>query len=57
MGDADALARSLAQLLTHPAQAQALAAAGCRHVLEHYTVERSARQSEALYARLLRRAD
>jgi glycosyltransferase involved in cell wall biosynthesis len=57
MGDADALAQSLAQLLMHPAQAQALAAAGRQHVLEHYTVERSARQSEALYARLLRRAD
>ena len=54
MGDAAALAEALAQLLTQPARARALAAAGRRHVLEHFTVEKSARQSEALYEELVR---
>ena len=54
MDDAAALAGALAGLLTHPERARALAAAGRRHVLEHYTVEKSARQSEALYEDLLR---
>lgn len=54
MGDAAALAEALAQLLAEPARARALAAAGRRHVLEHFTVEESARRSEALYEELLR---
>lgn len=54
MGDAAALAEALAQLLSQPARARELAAAGRRHVLEHFTVEQSARQSEALYEELLR---
>ncbi len=53
MGDAKALARALAQLLADPERARCLAAAGRQHVLEHFTVEQSARHSEALYARLL----
>jgi glycosyltransferase involved in cell wall biosynthesis len=53
MGDAEALARALARLLAEPDQARRLAAAGRDHVLENYTIERSARQSEALYAQLL----
>jgi glycosyltransferase involved in cell wall biosynthesis len=53
MGDAGALARALAQLLREPDQARQLAAAGRQHVLTHYSIERSARQSEALYAQLL----
>lgn len=53
-GDAGALAEALAGLLAHPERARSLAAAGRRHVLEHFTVERSARQSEALYEELLR---
>jgi glycosyltransferase involved in cell wall biosynthesis len=54
MGDARALARALAHLLSEPERARRLAAAGRQHVLEHFTVEQSARQSEALYEQLLR---
>jgi len=53
-GDAAALAAALVGLLTQPERARALAAAGRRHVLEHFTVEKSARHSEALYEELLR---
>ena len=54
MGEPGALAEALAELLRHPERARALAAAGRRHVLEHFTVEKSARQSEALYEELVR---
>jgi glycosyltransferase involved in cell wall biosynthesis len=54
MGDAAALSQALAQLLARPEQARALAVAGRQHVLEHFTIEKSARCSEALYQRLLR---
>jgi len=54
MGDARALADALALLLSEPLQAQLLAAAARQHALTHFTVERAARQSEALYERLLR---
>ncbi|MGO9852363.1 MAG: glycosyltransferase family 4 protein [Steroidobacteraceae bacterium] len=54
MGDAPALAQALAQLLSHPEQARGLAAAARRHALEHFTVEKSARHSEALYEELVR---
>lgn len=53
MGDARALAEALRQLLAEPERARRLAAAGREHVLEHFAVEQSARQSEALYSRLL----
>jgi glycosyltransferase involved in cell wall biosynthesis len=54
MGDARALAHALAQLLTTPELARGLAAAGRLHVLQHFTVEQSARRSEALYRSLIR---
>jgi glycosyltransferase involved in cell wall biosynthesis len=54
MGDARALAGAVAQLLLHPERARSLAAAGREHALAHFTVEKSARRSEALYQRLLR---
>jgi glycosyltransferase involved in cell wall biosynthesis len=54
MGDARALAHALAQLLTTPELARGLATAGRLHVLQHFTVEQSARRSEALYRSLLR---
>jgi len=54
MGDARALADALAQLLARPELARRLAAAGHRHVLQNFTIERSARQSEALYEELVR---
>jgi glycosyltransferase involved in cell wall biosynthesis len=53
MGDAAALAEALRQLLSQPEYARRLAAAGRRHVLEHFTIEQSARRSEALYEQLL----
>lgn len=53
MGDPGALAQALGQLLSQPERARRLAAAGRRHVLEHFTIEQSARHSEALYERLL----
>ena len=56
MGDAQALAQALRQLLSQPERALCLAAAGRQHVLEHFTVEQSARQSAALYESLLRPA-
>jgi len=52
-GDPAALAEALADLLSQPERARTLAAAGRRHALEHYTVEKSARRSEALYEELV----
>jgi glycosyltransferase involved in cell wall biosynthesis len=54
MGDARALADALRRLLAEPEWARGLASAGRRYALEHFTVEHSARQSEALYEQLLR---
>jgi glycosyltransferase involved in cell wall biosynthesis len=54
MGDARALAEALAQLLAQPELARSLAVAARRPVLEHFTVERFARRSEALYEELAR---
>jgi glycosyltransferase involved in cell wall biosynthesis len=54
MGDPAALAEALGALLAHPERAAVLAAAGRQHVLAHYTVEQSARRSEALYDHLLK---
>jgi glycosyltransferase involved in cell wall biosynthesis len=53
MGDATALAEALAGLITQPERAHSLAAAGRRHVLEHFTIEKSARRSEVLYEELM----
>jgi glycosyltransferase involved in cell wall biosynthesis len=54
MGNARALADALRQLLTQPERARSLAVAGREYVLQHFTVEQSARHSEALYEHLLR---
>jgi glycosyltransferase involved in cell wall biosynthesis len=54
MGDAPALAQALVELLTRQEFARALAVAGRQHVLEHFTIEQSARRSEALYETLAR---
>jgi glycosyltransferase involved in cell wall biosynthesis len=54
MGDAAALAEALTGLLADPERARRLGAAGRRHALENYTVEQSARRSEALYEQLAR---
>lgn len=52
-GDAPALAAALGDLLSQPERARRLAAAGRAHVLEHFTIEQSARRSETLYEELL----
>ena len=54
MGDAPALAQALVELLTRQEFARTLAVAGRQYVLEHFTVEQSARRSEALYETLAR---
>jgi glycosyltransferase involved in cell wall biosynthesis len=51
-GDARALAAALAELLAQPERARRLAQAGRQHVLQHFTIEQSARHSEALYEQL-----
>jgi glycosyltransferase involved in cell wall biosynthesis len=53
MNDPAALANAIARLLDDPETGRRLAAAGRNHVLEHLTVERSARASETLYERLM----
>ncbi len=53
MGNAQALAAAIADVLSRPDWARGLAAAGHRHVLDNYTVDMAARRSEALYRRLL----
>jgi len=57
MGHAAALAEALVELLSRQEFARALAVAGRQHVLEHFTVEQSARRSEALYEALARPSD
>jgi glycosyltransferase involved in cell wall biosynthesis len=52
-GDAPALTAALAELLAQPERARRLARAGRVHVLEHFTIEQSARHSEALYEQLI----
>ena len=53
MGDAPALARAVLALLQDPARAAALGLAGQARVRERFTIERSARAIEAVYAALL----
>ncbi len=55
LGDVEALTASLLRLLGDPELAGRLGAAGKEHALQNYTVEISARKSEALYARVLQR--
>lgn len=56
LADVEALAEAMTTLLDDPALAARLAAAGRQHALESYTIEISARKSEALYAKVLARA-
>jgi glycosyltransferase involved in cell wall biosynthesis len=55
LGDVDALAASMIELLENTELAQRLAAAGREHALATYTIELSARKSEALYHQVLKR--
>jgi glycosyltransferase involved in cell wall biosynthesis len=49
MGDSDALAHVLGELLADPAAAQTLGRAGWQHVRENFTAARNARTLEAVY--------
>jgi glycosyltransferase involved in cell wall biosynthesis len=51
--DPRALAEAVRYLLCHPAQAQALGAAGRRRVEQYFTVERMACQTLQVYKRML----
>ena len=55
LADVEALTASLLRLLSDPELAARLAAAGKEHALQNYTIEISARKSEALYERVLKR--
>ena len=55
LADVEALTASLLRLLSDPELATSLAAAGKEHALQNYTIEISARKSEALYSRVLQR--
>jgi len=52
-GDADALANCLKQLLAYPDHRKAMGAAGKKHALEHFGIERMIRAYEAIYKRLI----
>ena len=52
-GDAEALARELAALLDDPAARARLGAAAQLHAIEHYSWDRAAEQTEALYRELV----
>lgn len=55
LADIEALTASLLRLLDDAALGARLAARGKEHVLQNYTIEISARKSEALYERVLQR--
>lgn len=49
MGDSDALAKALSDLLENPTRAQRLARAGWRHIREHFTARQTAERLENVY--------
>ena len=53
MGDAPALAEAVASLLSDPARAAAMGAAGRRRVLERFTIAHTVRKMEGIYEYLL----
>ena len=55
LADVEALTASLLRLMGDPELAARLAVAGKEHALQNYTIEISARKSEALYERVLQR--
>lgn len=52
MGDANALAEAIIQLLSDPEQARAMGQAGRQRVLDHFTIGHTAARVEAVYAKL-----
>jgi glycosyltransferase involved in cell wall biosynthesis len=55
-GDAAALADALLRLLSDPAEARSLAAAGRADVLSRFSVDRMVERTAALYEQVLREA-
>lgn len=49
MGDADALAEAIRNLLQNPIQAQTMGIVGWKHIRKNFTAERNARTIEAVY--------
>lgn len=55
MSDDKAMSAAIIELLRGPARAQAMGQAGRRRVLDHFTIEQTARKVEAVYEEVLRR--
>jgi glycosyltransferase involved in cell wall biosynthesis len=55
MGDVSAMAAAICTLLEAPAMAAEMGYAGRQRVLDHFTIERTARKIEAVYADTLAR--
>ena len=55
MGDAPAMASAICRVLADPANARRMGQAGRQRALECFTIERTARQAQALYDELLAR--
>ena len=57
MGDASAMAEAICALLADPAMAQAMGERGRKRVMEHFTIEQSARKVTEVYERVAGRSD
>ena len=53
MGDADAMAKALQELLADPEKARKIGRAGYLRVRRHFTAEQTARKVERVYADIL----
>jgi glycosyltransferase involved in cell wall biosynthesis len=53
MNDADALAEAILRLLRAPEQAKEMGAKGRRRVQERFTIERTTRRMEEVYAQII----
>lgn len=54
MSDAEEMAKAMIELLTDPARARAMGAAGQKRVADHFTIRETARKVEAVYRRIFR---
>ena len=52
MGDAPAMAEAICALLTDPVAARAMGERGRERVMEHFTIEQSARKVTEVYERV-----
>jgi glycosyltransferase involved in cell wall biosynthesis len=55
MGDATAMAEAICQIISDPVGAEAMGARGRQRVIEHFSLEKTARGVEAVYADVLRK--